>query len=152
MGTALGFHRDQDFIPDDTDVDVGILADYELNRNTQRLSDALRQVLRFEPVTTSFYHARPMQLAFIDPDNHCIFDIYFYYVNFEPAKIVNINCFGFMRYPAKLFEEPLTKLKNKHGTWPALAETEAYLEYHYGDTWKEPRPGDKGIYYDGTPE
>jgi hypothetical protein len=150
MGTALGFFRDGDFIPDDTDVDVAVLADFDHYKHLLRIPDRMRALLQFEPIRTMKYEGRPMQYAFRDPQNSAIFDIYFLYLDMDPGQVTNVNTYGFMRYPRKLFEEPCVNFKTKYGPMPALSEMEAYLEYHYGDDWRIPRAGYKGLYWKGT--
>jgi hypothetical protein len=151
MGTALGFRREGDFIPNDTDIDVGVLGDWENFASTLRTKDRLTMALRFEPLRTILYAGRPMQHAFIDPENSCIFDIYYFYLNYEPHTVVNVNAYGFMRYPREMFEQPVKSFKSKYGKLPVLAKWEEYLAWQYGDTWKEPREGDKGLYWRGLP-
>lgn len=126
-GTLLGFHRNKDFIPQDTDIDVAVMVD-----------DVAPDIdLDMELIRTATWDDKIVQKAYRDL-NECIFDIFFYYK--EGDYYVTRGDYGFIKLPA--YE--IIDYKTKYGTFPAPKQTEEYLTLRYGD-WKTPKQ-DKGIH------
>jgi fukutin len=134
-GTLLGFYREGDFIPTDTDIDVGV----HLTYNAEIAEKVKAKFADFTLIRTIDHDNKPMQLAYLD-NNGAIFDIYFYYE--EGDKLVNHNEEGVMEKPLNIFE--LAPYETKYGTFPAPKDIEAYLVMRYGD-WQTPS-NKKGLY------
>jgi hypothetical protein len=142
-GTALGFHRDKDFIDRDTDIDVGVEANW-YNPFLHGLAERIiREMCGMKLLQTQYEQGRPMQIAFID-DNNVIFDIYFYYTNYLPDKVINFNINGQMVMPYKLFMKK-DMIKTKYGEFPFPSPIEDFLTIRYGEDWRTPK-NDKGIF------
>ena len=142
-GTALGLHRNKDFIPNDTDIDVGVEYSWHhpfLHVVAENIIYAMRgmRLLR-----TQHYQGRPMQIAFLD-ENNVVFDIYFYYTDFDPDRVVNYNTNGKMVMPYYLFMEK--EFSNTiYGKFPFPKPIEDFLIIRYGQDWQTPKE-DKGIF------
>lgn len=127
-GTALGFYRDGDFIKDDTDFDIGVLA----HKGQQPIEIPTLQ--EFRRLMVGEYL---IQQAFQDKRG-VILDIYFYYEDVYPGKFFTISEMG------GIIQTPFeTKNRQtKYGSFPFPHPIEDYLEESY-QNWKEPS-GDKG--------
>lgn len=123
-GTALGLYRDKDFITGDTDIDVEMLEDVELD---------------YPLIRTVTHEGKIQQRAYLINDT--IFDIYFYQK--EGDEYVNYNEQGVMRFPCYYFDT-LEIIETKYGTLPFPSPVEDYLKYRYGD-WQTPS-NKKGLY------
>ena len=132
-GTMLGLYRDKDFIPNDTDIDVGIWGG-------PTREEILKDMEGYRLIREVEHEEKPMQLAFEKDD--LIFDIYFYYE--EGKTLKNTNEMGEMVKPKYLFET-LGELETKYGTIPTPNPLEEYLNIRYGKDWKIPS-NKKGLY------
>ncbi len=139
-GTAIGLFRDGDFIPEDTDIDVGVKLDWNDDVN-------IKFIKGFSLVRSIFYGHRPMQLAFNDEASdkddalYLIFDIYFYYDRGDDF-LVNFCDRGEWHYP----KMPIKLVDTKYGKLPFMSPVDDYLLKRYGEDWRIPKHGDKGIY------
>lgn len=133
-GTALGLYRDGDFIPNDTDIDIGISV-------TEGETPILPILEGFELVRDCYHGGKPMQLAFRDTENGVIFDIYFFYDIGMSASYYNFCEIGEWFYPKMEIKE----LETKYGSYPFPSPIETYMERRYGSTWKTPS-NKKGLY------
>lgn len=131
-GTAIGLYRDGDFIPNDTDLDVGITA----TKDTPFIEIADMKLLR-----TTHCGGRVTQIAYID-DNDCIFDLYYWYADIVPGKVFTRSQGGLISTSDFAVEE----LDTKYGRLPFPHPIEQYLVERYGETWQKPQPSKKGIY------
>lgn len=123
-GTALGLWRDGDFIPTDSDHDVGVMA----TAGQRHLEiDGMRLA------RTSDYGDLPTQTAYIDA-NGCIFDIYYYYSDLMPGHLVSVAEGGTI---VKL-RRPVRRYSTKYGDLPFLSPPAEYLAERYGDGWITP--------------
>jgi hypothetical protein len=132
FGTALGFYRDKDFIPGDSDIDIVILADgYNCDGFIKDLNAKYRiiRVVRNEE--------RIHQVCFQGDDNFII-DVCFYYRdNEEYYTIAGDN---------KQFRDSvdvigdITAIKTKYGSFPFPERMPDYLKARYGD-WQTPKYG-----------
>lgn len=128
VGTAIGFYRDGDFIPNDTDIDVGVRAQKGI---------VPPEVPDMTLIRETFYGDRITQRAYID-DNKCIFDIFFYYDDVEDGRLITWSEGGKISKPNFGVKE----LDTKYGKLPFLHPIEEYLEDRYGDwTVKESKKG-----------
>lgn len=125
-GTLLGFHRDGNFIPHDTDIDVEIFTDSAVQK--------IIEYMPFDPIRIVKKNGRYMQLAFID-EKKVIFDIYFYYIYGD--KLVNWNDSGILYYPAEMFDELTTISFQKH-QYPC-PNPDRYCELRFGKDWSIPK-------------
>ena len=132
FGTALGFYRDKDFIPQDTDIDFCLL-----NGDP---AEILEEVLKagytlIRKVKDDKIH----QLAFWGEDKF-ILDLCFFYKEgdewFTKAGV------GMFRDKIDIIGEP-QDLDTKYGSFPIPEKIEDYLEVRYGD-WKTPLLGAHG--------
>jgi hypothetical protein len=131
-GTAIGLYRDGDFIPDDTDIDIGVRS--SLGQKHIFLND-------FKLIRTMDWRDRPIQTAYID-DNGCIFDIYYYYDDILENKLVTVSEYGYAHFNQCFIVKPLfniKKLKTKYGELPFLDPIEDYLVDRFGLEWKTPK-------------
>lgn len=130
FGSVLGFHRDGDFIPGDTDIDFCINADgidtEKLIREFKNYFGYAREVKRGEKVH---------QAAFQD-DDMFILDLCFFYKN---GKKRVSYCEGGKWED----DEEIEWRDTKYGKFPFPKDTEKYLTKLYGD-WRTPKE-DKAI-------
>jgi len=147
-GTLLGLHRDGALIPNDTDLDIGILT---LTDNTfgpygERIAAQFPDHFRtFRALTLDTKNV--MQLAFKDESqDNVVFDLYFYYTDLgESDEIVNVNNrTPVLRKPALMFKE-LEMWDSPIGPVPCPIDRDAYCEMRYGPNWRTPS-NKKGIY------
>lgn len=124
-GTLLGFVRENDFIPKDTDIDVAVMGFEDIS-------------LPFDLIRTSYWEGKQMQQAYIDRKTNTIFDIYFYYPDIIEGKWTTVGGYG--KLPLSEYE--ITTIETKYGVFNAPDPQEKYLEERYGD-WKTPKQ-DKG--------
>lgn len=132
FGTALGFYRDKDFIPLDTDVDVVVLADDKTP--VRGIVEALEG--RYKLIREVFDGDKCMQTAFQGEDGYILDIIYLYrdgdklYSHAEGGTYVDkYENLAFLRY-----------YDTKYGIFPLPGKIEEYLTDRYGD-WKTPKHG-----------
>jgi hypothetical protein len=147
-GTILGLHRDGALIPDDTDLDIGILTSTgnPFGPHGERIAEQFPDHLRTFRILT-FDKKNVMQLAFKDESqNNVIFDLYFYYTDLgESDEFVNINKrTPVLRKPASMFGK-LEMWDSPIGPVPCPIDRDAYCEMRYGPNWRTPS-NKKGIY------
>jgi phosphorylcholine metabolism protein LicD len=127
FGTALGFHRDKDFIPNDTDIDINIM-DYDKVDETihefAKVWDIIRIVRQGGFI---------QQVAFQDEDG-MIIDLS-YFIEVDKEYITSHEEGIFVDNVDTIGDCPL--MDTKYGKYPFPAKIEEYLEAHYGD-WKTP--------------
>lgn len=131
-GTAIGLYRDGDFIPNDTDIDIGVRSKFGQKHIILN---------NFKLIRTMDWKERPIQTAYID-DNGCIFDIYYYYDDIIDSKLVTVSEYGYVYHKQGFIVKPLfniKKLKTKYGDLPFLDPIEDYLVDRFGDDWKIPK-------------
>lgn len=133
-GTLLGFYRDGDFIPGDTDID------FEVQGYDGVDSDLVKTFLDMDLIRTVYHKEKPMQHAFICKD--VIFDIYIFWC--ENGFMVNHNDCGKMEIPYKFYKD-LAILRTQHGDFPCPDPLDDYLAIRYGADWETPAKH-KGLY------
>lgn len=138
-GTAIGLYRDGDFIPSDTDIDVGVLAvsgQKHIQINGMRL------------IRTVEWRNRVIQTAYIDDSTDCIFDIFYYYTDLIPNKLVSVSEYGWVYHQKLFIIKPLfdiLELDTKYGKLPFLNPIDEYLKDRFGENWRIPSSS-KGKY------
>ncbi|MCH7573915.1 MAG: LicD family protein [Candidatus Marinimicrobia bacterium] len=130
-GTLLALHRDHDFIPHDTDIDVGVFG----NTDPIVVISAMSGI-KYDLIREVTYDNKPMQLAFMEPQQNIIYDIYFYHE--EGDHLINHSKFGKMEKPLALFR-PLGEMKFRENIYSAPNNIEAYLRIRYGHDWNMPK-------------
>jgi hypothetical protein len=143
-GTALGFYRDGGFIPHDTDIDIGLLADWD---NPPDQIDIVHTMGGFKPIRIMHRENRVMQVAFVR--NKVLFDIYLFYQGWKADLAVNLNDAGQMEKPLR-FLTPLGTITYGETAYPVPNPIEEYLEYRYKD-WRTPTDGKTPWYKDAAP-
>ena len=134
-GTILGLYRDGDFIPHDTDIDIGVEGDHYNNCEKINKLIVAFQEDGFRLIRTMLYDNYPMQLAFIDKRN-IIFDLYFFYPVF--SDMINHNEGGIMMKPSRLFSS-LGNMEFKENGYNCPNDIDEYLAFRYGEDWKVPK-------------
>lgn len=126
-GTALGLYRDHDLMPNDTDIDIAMIAYkgiYEDLKAWFEDYDIIREV---------WYHDEIMQFA--TRKNDIIFDIYIH--RKEGDNYVNFAESGKQSMPAAIYDD-LRVFETKYGPLPFPGDIEKYLTIRYGD-WQTPQ-------------
>lgn len=126
-GTLLGFHRDNDFLPNDIDIDISVYTDkdvYKIIRN-----------MPFDILLVNSCRGRYMQLAFFDNETKVIFDIWFFYDH--GRKLYNRNYYGYFWLPSNQFKKMTTI--NFDGRAYPIPDPEWYCRFWYGENWKRPK-------------
>lgn len=137
-GTVLGAYRDKDFIPHDTDIDVGV----EFNDNEDGVHQDSRLLMKyfsdlgFDLCVSIYFQDKPMQLAFSDRLNDVVFDIYFFYSKHDRDYAYNANMEGEIKKPYKYLKR-LKELEFNGKEFPIPNHIKEYLKYRYGD-WQTP--------------
>jgi hypothetical protein len=137
-GTAIGLYRDGDFIPSDTDIDIGVRS---------KIGQSHIVLDGFKLIRTMEWRTRPIQTAYIDT-NGCIFDIYYYYDDILEDKLVTVSEYGYVHQKKGFIVKPnfgVKELPTKYGMLPFLDPIEEYLVDRFGDDWKTPKSS-KGKY------
>lgn len=133
----MGLWRDKDLIPNDTDIDVIILTDKDSGLDIPALEG-------FHPLQ-SFDNGVPVQRAFVDDENGCIFDIYFYYRDLDPTGQNAISPYSHdLAIPLHLYENR-QEIETQYGKLFFPSPIEDYLLANYGSDWRTPKE-DKGIF------
>ncbi len=131
QGTLLGFYRDKNFIEGDSDIDIEILDVID----ESKFQDIVEN-LPFDIIRSASLYDKYMQLAFIDPTNNVIFDLWFLYS--KDDVILNYTDDGKLHYPKEYFENLSTiDFKDKH--YPSPSDSEWYCKFRYGDDWNIPQ-------------
>jgi len=136
-GTLLGLHRQNGFIPHDTDIDVEVLTD-------QSVKEIIAGI-PFDPIQIMTRRGKPMQIAFL-ADNNIIFDIYFFH-DYGP-KVLNFNEWGIFYYPKDLIST-LSSITFKEKKYPC-PNPEDYCVFRYGAEWRTPKKS-KGVWAYNAP-
>ena len=142
FGVALGFHRQNDFIPYDTDIDMCIRLDFDTPKENDKLVMQLWAGLSaygFKLLRVAHYgedELQIMQLAVINKHKVPL-DILFFYDNIEKDFLVHYSDVGIIRFK-KEHIDGVQKRKFKHGVFPIPTPTDEYLEYYYGPNWSVP--------------
>ena len=145
-GTILGIYRDGDFIPHDTDIDIGVEGDHYNNKEKLNKLVSAFEDEGFTMVRTTYYKKHPIQIAFIDKQN-IIFDIFFYYPVFD--KMIAPCRVGSIVKPSSLFST-LGEIKFKGHTYYTPNNIEEYLIVRYGKNWNIPKTSKDPWYKDAT--
>lgn len=124
-GTALGFVRENGFIPHDTDLDIEVVETPGLIAKVQSaFEDAGWTEVRY----MSFQRAMKKRGV--------IFDVYFF--QRDGSDIVCDTEWGRMRQPAHLFTDPVP-FDFKGETYPMPNPPEEYLRIRFGEDWRTPK-------------
>ncbi|OGT07449.1 MAG: hypothetical protein A2103_04230 [Gammaproteobacteria bacterium GWF2_41_13] len=127
-GTLLGFYRDNDFLPNDIDIDIDVYTDKDIYKIIQKMP--------FEVLFVTNCRGHYMQLAFFDRETNIIFDIFFYFESGD--KWYNRNCFGYFWLPSNQFDK--LGIMNFDGrNYPVPLDSEWYCRFWYGEDWKTPK-------------
>ena len=145
VGTALGYSRDNNFIPGDTDIDVRIALDYRDEVKALKFAEKIVEIMQaegFRLIREMYWDRRPMQTAFYDTrNNNIIFDIYYFYSSYTKDCYVNVNAQGYREKPAYLLKDL------KKGFWPGHEDivvytpspVEEYNVWRWGPEWRIPK-------------
>lgn len=148
-GTALGLYRDNEYLKNDTDIDIALIG-----------NPAIRTELEFDLCPHGFtlvryikYHNKYMQLAFLK--DKVIIDIYLYYSGLDKILDRAIESTLYLKYfnycergkvvlPYEMCSN-LVEIETKYGRFNFPNPTDEYLKIRYGDDWIVPQ-NKKGIY------
>lgn len=126
-GTLLGLYRDNDFIPEDEDIDVEILGN-------EKLFEIMREFNKHgEPIRFMKDSEFTYNYVFKFPDN-IIVDLYFYRKNGKHIKSISGLTFKEIGYPICFYTDR-TVLEHNGTRYPCL-EPERYLLHVYGENWR----------------
>jgi hypothetical protein len=127
QGTLLGFYRDNNFLPNDIDLDINAYTDKEIYRIIKELP--------FIPLYVTTCGGHYMQFAFLDRESDVIFDINFFYDRDD--MLYNRNYFGWFRLPKSQIDN-LKPFQFNGNEYPA-PDPEWYCRYWYGENWRLPK-------------
>lgn len=131
FGTALGFYRDKDFIPQDTDIDIEIITD----ENTP-VNDIIEQFSNHYAYIRSVNHNGQQQSAFQTEDGFII-DLSFF--RKEGNNLITRHEEGTYIDSLDIIGD-IKMLDTKYCKLPIPEKIEDYLVARYGD-WKTPKYG-----------
>ena len=136
-GNLLGIYRDKKLIDYDTDIDVGLLVENNVENLLKKIESIVLSLVQegFYLIRTVVYKDQPMQIAFMDGDNDVIFDIYLFYEDGDVAY--NYNPEGYILKPMKFIEE-LGEIEFEGDKFPIPGNIEEYLVWRFGENWKTP--------------
>lgn len=126
-GSLLGFHRDNDFLPKDIDIDIDVYSDKDVYTIIQKMP--------FDILFVTSCRGRYMQLTFIDRPTDIIFDIWFYHD--RDGKPTNRNYFGYFWLPHEKIE--ILQEMNLYGRSYPVPDPEWYCDFWYGKNWRIPK-------------
>jgi len=135
FGTLLGFYRDGDIIPEDTDIDLSILIKDE--NDIPQIVKAFSK--KYKYIRSVVKDGEQMQSAFQRPDNFII-DLSFFR---EDGDDIYSYCEGGLWKNKLSTVMPLGKLDTKYGKFNVPKNIEEYLTSRY-QNWKE-KSDDKSI-------
>jgi len=136
-GTLLGIHRDNQFIPHDTDIDIEIYVGPNTKINVREILQNMKAIgfdlIRIQMLDSAY----PTQLAFMNVSNNVIFDVYWYYDDpFYDHRIINRTVDGILWYPKEKILELETLTFKDHDF--IVPDPDWYCEFRYGVDWKTP--------------
>jgi hypothetical protein len=140
-GTLLGFYRDGDVIPHDTDLDVEVFFDtHHVEKTVDTLTYKFFQ-RGFRLVRTQHNDGKtPMQVAFVHHETNIIVDIYCYYWDCASGEYVNYNEHGLLMRPTSSVKDTEDFfVESLLDTVKIPAEVEQYLLFRYGVDWETPK-------------
>lgn len=142
-GTALGFYRDHDFIDYDDDIDIGILVNDKIDLLVQKLRKNFTSFREFSVLIEGYKY------RYLKINLYSKFDILIYYSsprigNYFSIRKIEKDSILTKQIP-KYFIDKLEEIDYKGKPYKIPGFTEEYLEYVYGERWKEPRPQDKNM-------
>lgn len=126
-GSLLGFHRDNDFLPKDIDIDIDVYSDKDVYTIIQKMP--------FEILFVTSSRGRYMQLTFIDRPTDIIFDIWFYHEH--DGRLTNRNYFGYFWLPSEKVET--LQMMDLYGHPYPTPDPEWYCDFWYGKNWRVPK-------------
>ncbi len=138
-GTLLGIHRDNQFIPHDTDIDI--CAAIDINNDNHAQITAKLEDPKFELIAYAHSQDFPMQLAF-EHENGTVFDIYFYYDGVFDDVLVNYGPEGQIRKP-KHFVDALGFIPFRGIDIPHPTPLDEFLVWRFGEDWQTPKKSKK---------
>jgi glycerol-3-phosphate cytidylyltransferase len=144
VGTALGFAREKDFVPGDTDIDVRIGLDYAGNKVASERAGELTNLLEahsFRLVRECYWDGLIMQTAFADElNNGLIVDLYYFHRGLFEGAYLNVNDASVRCKPEQFV------IDRRRTFWPGTDivvyvphPVESYLEWRFGPEWKIPK-------------
>jgi hypothetical protein len=125
-GTLLGIHRDNCLIPHDTDIDVEVLGPTNVPEVVEAMTELDLLVIR------THEDKGHIQVAFEDPTNNVIFDVYTFYE--EGENLVS----GYGLWYPKVHFQNLTTINFDGASFPC-PDPDWYCEFRYGEGWKTPK-------------
>ena len=127
-GTLLGWHRGNDFLPGELDIDIDV--------HTERyVFDIIRHMpLDLLLITNHQQSGHFTQVAFLDRETDVIFDLFFYHDE-ENVIVSQLNPGRFVLPKAILGK--LTTMRIGLREYP-VPDPEWYCNYWYGDDWRVP--------------
>jgi hypothetical protein len=126
-GSLLGFHRDDNFLPSDIDIDIDVYSDRDVYK--------IIKIMPFDILLVTSNRGQYMQLSFLDSDTNVIFDIWFYHE--RDGRLYNRNFFGSFWLPSERFNE-FESIQFNDREYP-VPNPDWYCQYWYGDNWRIPK-------------
>ena len=145
VGTALGYARERDFIPGDSDLDIRIALDFRDASAAMAVAEGVVERFHaegFRIAREMYWDGRPMQTAFFDTQNEdVVFDIFYFYTSHAAGHYVNFNDLGSRTKPARFIENL------ERSSWPGHPDITVYLpspieeynEWRWGPEWRIPK-------------